>query len=495
MVMGKKSVLILAGLWVLIFVGATYAAPPMLVWQNSLENDSTSTVDGGEIINPPSSYVSGAIGNAFAGNGSVYAEWDNIDVATIFDDVWDNDAGFTVDLYFRGDHWDTHSGDSGFWAVFDRGDGNDGHIIISVRDGNLRFPWRDSYTGWNKTAYLTGITLANNITYRLTVRQYENNFEVYLDGGAYSNSSPVYAENDWNETIAFPEYNSGSPGRDMYVGQRSETFGGILQSGEWVDQVRVYNGYYTPVELDIPYATNPNPGMDEINVSPDVVLHWDAPDPNFIKDLPARYNVYFGTEPNDTHPNFDFPLVSENQLTTFHDPLGEAVLLEEATDYYWRIDVVDPNFGEAKIYEGDLWHFTTIPPKATEPFPEDNATDVDQNVELSWTPGYGAVSHDVYISTVQSEVENRSIPPVNVEVEKYKPLDLDWETEYFWRIVERFDGGGEAMGDIWSFTTGTPKCAEVLGGDFDNNCIVDLRDVAIMIANWLECNLTNGYCP
>ena len=491
--MCKKLVLLLAYVCVLTFAGTASSAPPVLLWQNTLENDSTSTVDGGEIINPPSSYVSGAKGNAFAGNGSVYAEWDNTDVETIFDGVWDNDAGSTIDLYFRGDHWDTHSGDSGFWAVFDRLDGNDGHIIVSVRDGKLRFPYRDSYTNYGNAPHLTGITLANNTTYRLTVRQYENNFEVYLDGGAYSNSSPVYTDNTWSETIAFPEYNTLTPGRDMYVAQRSDTFGGILQNGEWVDHIRVYNGFYSPAELDIPYASNPVPEHDEINVSPDAVLNWDAPDPNLLNDLPARYNVYFGTEPNETHPNFDFPLVSENQLETFHDPLGGGVL-EELTDYYWRIDVVDPNFGEAKVYTGDLWHFTTIPPKATEPFPDDDATGVAQNVVLSWTPGYEAISHNVYISTILSEVENGTADMVNRTVNNYDP-DLDWETEYFWRVDEVFDDGVGPPGDIWSFTTGTPECEYELGGDFDNNCIVDLRDVAIMVGNWLECNLVNGDCP
>jgi hypothetical protein len=157
---------------------------------------------------------------------------------------------------------------------------------------------------------------------------------------------------------------------------------------------------------------------------------------------------------------------------------------------------VDPNHGGAIEYSGDLWHFTTIPPKATEPFPEDNATGVAQNVVLTWTSGYGADSHNVYISAIPSEVENGTAPMVNVAVEEYDPPDLAWETEYFWRIDEVFDGGGEpAPGDVWSFTTGTPQCEYELGGDADNNCIIDLRDVAIMAANWLECNLVNGDCP
>ncbi len=249
--MVKKFFLVSAFLSLLLFSGFAIAAP-VPVWQNTLENDATSTVDGGEIVNPPSSYVPGSQGNAFAGNDSVYVQWDNTDVANIFDGVWNNALGSTVDLYFRGDHWDTHSDDSGLWSVVDRLGGDpDGYFILSVRDGSLRFPYKDSYSGLSEAPHLTGITLANDTTYRLTVRQLGANFEVYLDGGAYSNGSPVFSESDWPQTISFPEYNDGSNsgGREMNVGNRSSFFGGALQSGEWVDSIRVFNGYYTPAEI------------------------------------------------------------------------------------------------------------------------------------------------------------------------------------------------------------------------------------------------------
>jgi len=220
-----------------------------VVWYGSLDDAGSIASDGGEIVNGPASFVAGVEGNAFAGNGSVYASWDNTDVADIFDGVWDNDAGSTIDLYFRGDHWDSHSGDSGFWSVVDRYGGDDGYYILSVRNGSLRFPYKDSYNGYTEAPHLTGIALVNNVTYRLTVRQLDTDFEVYLDGGAYSNSFPVYSDNTWNETIAFPENNTGSPGREMSVGSRA-VFGGELQSGDWVDSVRVYNGFYTPADID-----------------------------------------------------------------------------------------------------------------------------------------------------------------------------------------------------------------------------------------------------
>jgi hypothetical protein len=248
--MVRKCFLASAFVSLLLFAGLAIGQTP--VWQNTLENDATSTVDGGNVVNPPSSYVPGSHGNGFAGNGSTYIDWDNTDVANIFDGAWNHALGSTIDLYFSGDHWDAHSGDSGLWSVVDRYGGNDGYFIMSVRDGSLRFPYRDSYSGYAESPHLTtGVPLANDTTYRLTVRQLDNNFEVYLDGGAYSNSSPVYSENDWSQTISFPEYNDGGGGggRQMNVGNRSSYFGGTLQSGEWVDSIRVYNGYYTPADI------------------------------------------------------------------------------------------------------------------------------------------------------------------------------------------------------------------------------------------------------
>lgn len=225
-------------------------ATPVPIWYNTLEDDSTSLIDGGAVVNPPSSYVAGAYGNALAGNGSAYIAWDNADVAAIFDGVWDNSLGSTIDLYFSGSHWDTHTGDSGLWGTVDRGGGNDGHLIASVRDGKLRFPYRDSYTNYNTVHHLTGVPLANDTVYRLTVRQFDGTIEVYLDGGAYSNAAPIYTGVHLG-TCSFPAPNggTGSSGREMTVGNRSRFFGGTLKSSEWVDNVRVYNGYYTPTEI------------------------------------------------------------------------------------------------------------------------------------------------------------------------------------------------------------------------------------------------------
>jgi hypothetical protein len=254
-----KKILALFVCALLISAGAASAITP--VWSTSTENDPDTLNGGGTVVNGPLAYVPGADGNAFSGNGSRYAKWNNTAVAAIFDGVWVNSAGSTIDLYFSGDHWSTHTGDSGLWGVVDRFDGYDGHIMMTVQNGKLRFPYRDSYTGYGPTVpLLSAVTLSNNVIYHLTVRQLGTNFEVYLDdvgGGVYSNAAPIYTAT-FTQTISFPAPNTrvGEPwgtygGRYMSVGNRP-VYEGKLQAGEWVDEINVYNGYYTPAELAIP---------------------------------------------------------------------------------------------------------------------------------------------------------------------------------------------------------------------------------------------------
>ena len=139
------------------------SAQPLPMWTSTLDSDASITGTGGTIVNPPSTYVPGYSGNAFAGNASVYGRWDNATVASIFDSTWVQANGSTIDLYFQGNHWSTHTGDSGLFAIVDRLGGNDGHYIVSVRAGRLRLPYRDSYDNSYLENY-TSLTLNDNVT-------------------------------------------------------------------------------------------------------------------------------------------------------------------------------------------------------------------------------------------------------------------------------------------------------------------------------------------
>jgi len=151
--------------------------------------------------------------------------------------------------------------------------------------------------------------------------------------------------------------------------------------------------------------------------------------------------VYFGT----SSP----PAFIGNLAASSYDP----GTLEPGTTYYWKVDEVEADGTTNTATGGEVWRFTTIggSTKASNPYPADGATDVPTDVLLSWDPGYGATSHDVYFGT--------SSPPAFIgrTTNGYSPGTLEPGTTYYWKIdetVPTVDGPPIIHeGDVWSFTT------------------------------------------
>ena len=119
------------------------------------------------------------------------------------------------------------------------------------------------------------------------------------------------------------------------------------------------------------------------------------------------------------------------------------------TTYYWRIDEVndaDPN----SPWKGDIWSFSVPPKTAYFPDPADGAEFVDLDATLTWTGGFGAMLHTVYIGTDFEEVSSASGGALQGAI-THKPK-LESEKIYYWRVDE-FDSITTYKGDIWSFTT------------------------------------------
>jgi len=93
---------------------------------------------------------------------------------------------------------------------------------------------------------------------------------------------------------------------------------------------------------------------------------------------------------------------------------------------------------------------TTIPPlpgQASNSYPDDQATDVNTIADLSWIPGAGATSHDVYF--------DRFNPPMfirNQTLATFDPGQMSGNATYYWR-VDQVNGWGKTKGIVWSFTT------------------------------------------
>ena len=101
----------------------------------------------------------------------------------------------------------------------------------------------------------------------------------------------------------------------------------------------------------------------------------------------------------------------------------------------------------------------SLPVKASQANPSNNAVDVSQRATLSWSAGEAAASHQVYFGTDMDAVRNADTSsPENkgsrqLGSESYDPGQLEWDTTYYWRVDEIEDGGTIQTGNVWSFTT------------------------------------------
>jgi len=184
-------------------------------------------------------------------------------------------------------------------------------------------------------------------------------------------------------------------------------------------------------------ASNPSPADGATNQSVDVDLNWTA------GSDATSHDVYFG---DTTTPPF-----IGNQTATTYDP----GTLSNVTTYYWRID--EKNAGGTTT--GTVWSFTTeaatpAPGQASNPSPADGATNQSVDVDISWTAGSDATSHDVYFGTSSS-------PPFvqNQAGTTYDPGTLANSTTYYWRIDEK-NAVGTTTGTVWSFTTAAAASAD-----------------------------------
>ncbi len=276
-----------------------WAAPPPIFYTPLEDEASSITALNGTTPGDNFEFVPGVVGNAFqstSNSAGGWAQWNNTAVGTIFSS-WNNSNGVTIDHYFLSnssgiDPFLSQPIQEGMWAMVRRdsrsGQLGDSYLFTSLQNGKLRiafandsneqykFTFSGSYCGNpdpNANACSPSnqekvdgfdIPLTDGVPYHLTVSIGEGNLKVFLDdlnGDVYSNASALY-------TYALPGYNwqlppsdavpsSGSVGgrqnRVMTIGSRGNTafnnFGGTLRSGNWVDEVKIYNGVYTPAEL------------------------------------------------------------------------------------------------------------------------------------------------------------------------------------------------------------------------------------------------------
>ena len=266
----------------------------------------------------------------------------------------------------------------------------------------------------------------------------------YPPNGATGVSTDVTLS--WNPEYGAMSYDVyfGTSSLPAFIGNQSSSYysPGGLEPGTtyfWrINEIEADTTIHTGVvwsftTMSVPLeATNPYPADGATNVSIDVVLSWDPGKGALMHD------VYFGTSSSP-------PWIGKLAETSY-DP----GTLEPGTTYFWRVN----EFTAMGTNQGPVWSFTTMsgPVEATNPYPADGAEDVNLGVVLSWDPGFGATSHDVYFDT--------SSPPAfvgNYGDDDYSPGGLEPGTTYFWKInevVPVMEGPPIIYeGPVWEFTT------------------------------------------
>jgi parallel beta-helix repeat protein len=101
--------------------------------------------------------------------------------------------------------------------------------------------------------------------------------------------------------------------------------------------------------------------------------------------------------------------------------------------------------------------------RASNPYPANGAIDVEEDVTLTWTAGFNAVSHDVYFGADIEVVfhadtsDTYGIYRGRQAATNYTPPEGVWHYPYYyWRIDEVDSQGNIAKGVVWTFRTKNP---------------------------------------
>jgi hypothetical protein len=244
-------------------------------------------------------------------------------------------------------------------------------------------------------------------------------------------------------------------GLPINIGRRPQP--GTPWEGD-IDEVYMYSVALSPEDvqaltgsaLSFPKARAPRPADGAVHEDTWVNLSWTA------GDFAVSHDVYLGDNFNEVEQaTRDSEVFRGNQTMTFYvagfPGFAYPDGLVGGTTYYWRIDEINEDNPDSR-WKGDVWSFTIPPKTAYNPDPADGAEFVGpDNVTLSWTAGFGAKLHTVYLGDDFDEVNDATVGSPSGST-SYKPNPLEREKVYYWRVDES-DGVTVYKGHIWAFTT------------------------------------------
>jgi hypothetical protein len=267
-----------------------------------------------------------------------------------------------------------------------------------------------------------------------------------------ANGTDVICYLNGRETDRKPLVNFVKSTANLYIGYE----GWVAWEGA-ADDARIYNHALSQAEIlgamggkPWRYAFGPQPEDGAVVASTWAELKWKA-SPSAV-----THDVYVGDNFADVNSGAAGVFRGNQAATSLFvglglpgDPYPGGLI--PGTTYYWRIDEVntaDPN----SPWKGSVWKFSIPPRTAYNPNPADGAESVALNSRLTWTAGFGAKLHTVYVGTDFDTVSNASTGGTMSGTASYSPPSLKAGQVYYWRVDET-DPPNKYKGQVWSFTT------------------------------------------
>jgi len=229
----------------------------------------------------------------------------------------------------------------------------------------------------------------------------------------------------------------------------------ILSPAEGFKSVTIEDYNDGEIATGVPgdWALNPYPQRNAEQMCPDLTLSWN---PGPYAGDSNGHDVYVGTDFNDV-----------NEATVSYDPNNVSQGRQDSntysfsgnldTIYYWRVDEVNEANTPDYIVTGEVWSFTIYDGNAFDPVPDDEEERVQvSGLTLEWNPGCLGDKHNVYFSKDFNDVndmESSALVAENLTTAEWIPPDPCYATDYYWRIIEKEDGGGTYTGPVWEFST------------------------------------------
>jgi hypothetical protein len=267
---------------------------------------------------------------------------------------------------------------------------------------------------------------------------------------------------DWMQQPS--SYEGDGTSNPRVISMNTDIYIGLCVTSHAYGEMRTFT--FDNVIVGLPkLAFDPKPSDGAVLPDTWATLRWTS------GQTAASHDVYFGENFVDVDAGTGDTFLG-NQTSPYLNvglsgsPYPDALV--PGTTYYWRIDEVEAD-GRTK-YKGNVWSFTTLSLTALNPSPPHGSKFVELDATLSWTPGIGDVSHDVYFGDDFNDV-NEGLGDTfqgnqistSFDLSDYYPNGLVPNKTYYWRVDEvQADGGMTRIGDVWSFTSTIPGLGTIV---------------------------------